>query len=129
MNELRQNADTHPYPHKFEISCTISEYIEKYKHVKNEDSLDNVIEKIAGRILSIRKAGSKLYFLDLQSDGSKLQVKAHEQMYENREKFIAELSEYHRGDIIGVEGSPSRTKSGELSINSRKVSMRFLMIL
>lgn len=84
--------------------------------------LENVTERLAGRILSIRKAGSKLHFFDMQSDGAKVQVKVHEQTYEMKGEFIAELSKFHRGDIIGVEGLPSRTKSGELSINSKTVT-------
>lgn len=121
MNELKQHADTHPYPNKYPISCTIPEYVKKYEYLKNEETLDGVTETVAGRILSIRKIGSKLYFFDLQSDGAKLQVKLYERMYESKENFVAEISKYHRGDIIGVEGSPSRTKSGELSIISKTV--------
>lgn len=121
IEKLKQNADTHPYPNKFEISCTILDYKQKYNHLENGEVLD-VTERVAGRILSIRKAGSKLYFLDVQSDGAKLQVKIHEQTYENKEKFIVEVSKYHRGDIVGVVGSPSRTTSGELSINSKAVT-------
>lgn len=121
IETLKQNADTHPYPNKFEISCTVQDYVEKYANLSNGELLEDVAERIAGRIMSIRKAGSKLYFLDLQSDGAKVQVKVYEQLYENREKFVAEILKYHRGDIIGVEGSPSRTKSGELSINAKTV--------
>ena len=122
IEKLKQNADTHPYPNKFNITCTILEYNQKYNRLANGEVLEDVTERVAGRILSIRKAGSKLYFFDLQSDGAKLQVKVHEQMYERKEEFIAELTKFHRGDIIGVEGLPSRTKSGELSINSKTVT-------
>lgn len=122
IEKLKQNTDTHPYPNKFDISSTLLDYNQKYKNLKNGEKLENVTERVAGRILSIRKAGSKLYFLDLQSDGAKVQVKVYEQMYESKENFVAEMTRYHRGDIIGVEGYPSRTKSGELSINSKTVT-------
>lgn len=123
VEELKQNADTHPYPHKFQISCTVLEYIQKYNHLSNDENLKEITERVAGRIYSIRRAGAKLYFFDLQSDGAKVQVKIYEKMYESKEKFLAEVSKYQRGDIIGVEGSPSRTKSGELSINSKTVKL------
>lgn len=126
VEKLKQSADTHPYPNKFEISCTVQEYVENYAHLANGEILESTTERVAGRILSIRKAGAKLFFLDLQSDGAKVQVKIHEQMYENKEKFVDEISKYHRGDIIGVEGLPSRTKSGELSINSKTVTQLYL---
>lgn len=126
IEELRQNSATHPYPHKFQISCTVAEYVEKYKHLKNEEQLMDCTEAIAGRILTIRNASSKLAFIDLQSDGSKIQVKLNFQMYDSREMFEAEISKFHRGDIIGIEGFPSRTKRGELSIISRTVYLKFL---
>lgn len=122
VEKLKQNADTHPYPNKFDISCTLLDYNKKYENLTNGETLENVTERVAGRILSIRKAGSKLAFLDMQSDGAKVQAKVYEKMYESKEKFVAEMARYHRGDIIGVEGSPSRTKSGELSINSKAVT-------
>lgn len=122
VEELKQCADTNPYPHTYKISCTVQEYVEKYEYLKNSETEERVTEKVAGRILTIRKASSKLYFLDLQSDGAKLQVKVNQQMYDNKEMFAAELSKYRRGDIIGIEGFPSRTKSGELSINSKEVA-------
>lgn len=126
MEELKKNNDAHPYPHKFGISCTVLEYNEKYEHVKNDETLENIVERVAGRILSIRRSSSKLYFFDLQSDGAKLQVKISQQMFDNKEKFAAEMSKYHRGDIIGIEGFPSRTKRGELSIISKSVRFTFV---
>lgn len=124
IEKLKQNTDTHPYPHKFQISCTVSDYIQKYEHLKPSETLENVTEEVAGRILSIRKAGSKLFFFDIQSDGAKLQVKVNQSNYDSKEHFTAELSKYHRGDIIGIKGSPVRTKSGELSINSKTVPLQ-----
>lgn len=122
IEELKQSADTHPYPHSFQISCTVLDYVRKYDHLKNAETLEDTTERVAGRILSIRKASSKLYFLDLQSDGAKIQVKVNQQMYDNKDKFTAEMSKYHRGDVIGIEGFPGRTKSGELSIISKEVT-------
>lgn len=124
--ELKENSDAHPYPHKFHISCTVLEYVEKYGHIKNGETLEDTSEQIAGRILSIRRASSKLYFFDLQSDGAKLQVKLNQQMFGNKEAFTVEMSKYHRGDIIGIDGNPCRTKSGELSINTKAVSILFM---
>lgn len=126
VEESKQSAETHPYPHEFRISCTVIEYNEKYAHLKNDEVLQGVLESVAGRILSIRRASSKLYFFDLQSDGAKLQVKVYQQIGASKDEFSAEISKYHRGDIIGIEGNPSRTKSGELSINSNTVT--FVML-
>lgn len=121
VEELKQNTETHPYPNDFKITCTLLEYNEKYAHLKNEELISNTTEKVAGRILSTRRAGSKLYFFDLQSDGAKVQVKLYQPKDVSKDQFAVEMSKYQRGDIIGVEGNPSRTKSGELSINSNTV--------
>lgn len=121
VDELKRNPDTHPYPHKFQISITLSEFCQKYEHLKNGERIEDKCEQIAGRILSIRRANSKLYFFDVQGDGTKIQAKVNLPTYENKEHFAEEMLKFHRGDIIGVHGSPCRTKSGELSIDSKTV--------
>lgn len=122
INELKQNQETHPYPHKFNTTLTLKEFVKNYEHLQNEEIKSNKLESVAGRIHSIRRASSKLMFIDLRGDGFKLQVKASAQNYENLEKFASESKFVHRGDIIGVTGMPGRTKAGELSIISKDVS-------
>lgn len=53
-----------------------------------------------------------------------LQICAQAQYAPDPEKFIDDHSLFRRGDIIGLTGSPLRTKSGELSISP--VSMTLL---
>lgn len=77
---------------------------------------------MAGRVLSIRSAGKKLVFYDLCSEGVKIQVRAVASEYEKEEAFAAENTHIRRGDIIGIEGFPGRTKRGELSIIPSSVS-------
>lgn len=125
INELKRNADTHPYPHKFPISITMSHFCKKYEYLKNGERLQDTSEQVAGRILSIRRASSKLYFFDVQGDGTKIQAKVNLAMYDNKDHFADEMSKYHRGDIVGIHGAPCRTKSGELSIDSTTVTMSF----
>lgn len=123
VEELKQNADTHPYPHKFPISITLSNYCQKYDYLQKGERVEDVYEQVAGRILSIRRASSKLYFIDLQGDGTKIQVKVNLATYDNKDNFADEMSKFHRGDIVGVHGLPCRTKSGELSIDSKTVKI------
>lgn len=47
---------------------------------------------------------------------------ANAKMYESEEKFHAETGKIRRGDIIGINGSPGKTKKGELSIIPTSVS-------
>lgn len=41
-------AGENPFPHKFHVSISLGEYIEKYSSLKNEEILENVTESIAG---------------------------------------------------------------------------------
>lgn len=61
-------------------------------------------------------------FVDLRGDGMKLQVKIYEASFATPDEFNLFVNTLRRGDIIGVEGTPSRTKRGELSIDAKKVS-------
>lgn len=71
---------------------------------------------LAGRVHAIRESGAKLIFYDLRGEGVKLQVMANAKLYESEEKFQAETAKIRRGDIIGINGFPGKTKKGELSV-------------
>lgn len=122
VNKLKNDIASHPYPHKFAVSRTLEEYIEKYNYLQNDETAENESESVAGRVHSIRHASSKLSFIGVRGNGFKLQVKANVQMYAKQEQFEAAVHSIHRGDIIGVEGFPARTKRGELSIYAKNVS-------
>lgn len=126
IDELKRNADTHPYPHNFPISITLSNYCQKYDHLKSGERIEDKDEQIAGRILSVRRASSKLYFFDVQGDGTKIQMKGNLATYENKDHFTDDMGKIHRGDIVGIHGSPCRTKSGELSIDAKTVTNTLL---
>lgn len=110
-------AGINPYPHKFYVTLSITEYIEKYGVLNNGDHLEDVQVSISGRIMSKRASSSKLFFYDLHGGGAKVQVMADARTSELDE---AEFSKFHasvkRGDIVGVTGFPGKTKRGELSI-------------
>lgn len=78
---------------------------------------------LSGRVHAIRESGPKLVFYVLQSEGVKLQIMANLQAYESSELFYDDVDKIKRGDIIGVKGYPTRTKTGELSIVPRKLEL------
>jgi len=79
---------------------------------------------VAGRIKTTRKAGSKLIFYELQGEGTSIQIMANEAAHTDTETTFAQIhSIIKRGDIIGVEGFPNRSKSGELSITPTAVKL------
>lgn len=122
--ELKKSEETHPYPHKFHVSCSLESFIEKYDgQLKDGDMLEQESLSVAGRIHAIRESGGKLIFYDLRGEGVKLQVMANAKLYESEATFAEDTSRLRRGDIVGVQGYPGKTKKGELSVVPRKLKL------
>ncbi len=106
--KLKQK-DIDPFPFRFERTHLSSDVISDF------DALEKSKGKIrmAGRIISWRGHGKTL-FAHLQDRAGKIQI------YLRRDDVGAELFEdfslFDLGDIIGVEGSVFRTKTGEITI-------------
>lgn len=116
VEELKKSPETHPYPHKFDVSISLESFIEKFSHVGDGERLDDEKVSVAGRVHSIRSSGPKLIFYDLRGEGVKIQVMANARSYHDEDAFAADNAKIRRGDIIGVNGVPGKTKKGELSI-------------
>ncbi|KAI9456560.1 hypothetical protein BJY52DRAFT_1187849 [Lactarius psammicola] len=93
IQKLRETQSPNPYPHKFEVSRSLTSYITEYGAegvIKSGEKVKGVTEALAGRIHSIRT---------------------------DQNSFIETHDIFRRGDVVGVIGTPSRTKKGELSIS------------
>ncbi|XP_065423770.1 lysine--tRNA ligase isoform X2 [Chrysemys picta bellii] len=112
-----------PYPHKFHVSLSLTDFIERYSHLQAGDHLRDITVRVAGRIHAKRASGGKLIFYDLRGEGVKLQVMANSRNYKSEEEYIHINNKLRRGDIIGVQGSPGKTKKGELSIIPWEISL------
>ncbi|MEB2325196.1 MAG: lysine--tRNA ligase [Sorangiineae bacterium] len=75
---------------------------------------------VAGRILAIRSFG-KLVFLTLREDGADLQASGKKA--ELGDEGFARLGELAVGDFVRVEGPLWRTRSGELTVDARRVDV------
>lgn len=120
IQRLRETQSPNPYPHKFEVSRSLTSYITTYGAegvIKPGEKIDGVTEALAGRIHSIRSSSQKLRFYDLHSEGKKVQIMATLQDATDQDSFVETHEIFRRGDIVGVTGMPSRTKKGELSIS------------
>ncbi|KAG6461914.1 lysine--tRNA ligase isoform X2 [Manduca sexta] len=117
------SKDDHPYPHKFNVTTSLEEFIEKYNNLNSGEVLENVTLSVAGRVHSIRESGAKLIFYDLRAEGVKIQVMANAKMYESEDKFIVDTDKLRRGDIIGCVGHPGKTKKGELSVVPKTIKL------
>lgn len=105
-----------PYPHKFHVDVSLTEYIEKYNNTEPGQVLEDVNLSVAGRIHAKRESGQKLIFYDLRAEGVKIQIMANAKYYPSVEDFLTAQEKIKRGDIVGVRGMPGKTKKGELSI-------------
>ena len=70
--------------------------------------------RIAGRVMSMRKFG-KAAFFHVQDTTEKVQVYARKDLL--GEEAFGLFKKWDVGDIVGVEGTLFKTKTGELSIH------------
>ena len=111
-----------PYPHKFHVSHTFKEFDEQFSHLKAGEELPDVKVSVASRIAAFRPHG-KLYFITLFEKTYKLQLLCRAQSYYDADKFKEEMEQFHLGDIVGAEGFPARSKTGELSVVVTKLTL------
>ena len=114
-----------PFPHKFEVTIGLPEFIAKYKDItKKGEFLDEVVQ-VAGRVHSIRKSGASLIFYDIRSNDAKIQIYVNRKNHKGQKSFEDTHNQIRRGDFIGVIGNPGRTnpkdKEGELSVSATDV--------
>ena len=72
MEERRAQGEV-LYPHKFHVSISLENFLEKYKELKEEQESSEVVT-IVGRIHAIRESSAKLRFYDLRGEDVKVQV-------------------------------------------------------
>ena len=101
--------------------------IDKYQstHYSNEiienfEELEEKTVSIAGRIMS-RRGHGKVNFMDLQDSQGKIQLFV--QMNALGEEAYNKLHLLDLGDIIGVKGEVFRTKTGEISIRVKELTL------
>jgi len=116
VEDLKVESGSHPYPHKFHVGISLTNYLQEYEKLKDGETLKDVEVRVSGRIHAIRESGAKLIFYDLRGEGVKLQVMATANAYKSEDQFGVDTAKLRRGDIVGVVGNPGRTKKGELSI-------------
>uniref|UniRef100_A0A3B0MRG1 Lysine--tRNA ligase n=1 Tax=Theileria annulata TaxID=5874 RepID=A0A3B0MRG1_THEAN len=103
---------------------SLKEYVDKYEHLEAGEHLENELVSIAGRVSRIASSSSKLRFLDIKSEGTKLQVFAN---FANHDPSTGDFNDTYnnikRGDIIGLTGFPGKSKRGELSVFPKSVKI------
>lgn len=124
INKLRETKSPNPYPHKFQVTNDLREFLEVHENLQKGEQKPDVPVRIAGRIYTKRASGNRLIFYDIRAEGVKVQVMCQAQ---NATVPFEEQHEHlRRGDIVGIVGFPGRTApknrpDGELSIFAREV--------
>ncbi len=108
-----------PYPYSFDKKDNTKEILEKFSKLKKEEKTKSKVS-IAGRITAIRKMG-KASFGNLLDTTGKIQfyIREDEVEKENYELF----NKLDLGDIVGIEGTVFRTKMGEISVWTNKITL------
>jgi len=113
--EALESSGVNPWPHKFQVTITVAEFVGKYSNVEKDQKLDDVIS-VAGRVYVKRDSGSKLTFYVIRGDNVKVQILANRSLFSEGENFDKINPIIRRGDHIGIVGNPGRSKTGELSV-------------
>ena len=114
-------AGIDPYPAQVSQCDRIASVRERFD-AADADALEQSPESvaIAGRVMARRKFG-KLMFLQLREDGSSIQVSVKKQEVE--EEVFQFAKELDVGDFIRVEGPLWRTKTDELTVDLRQLTL------
>ena len=111
VEDLREQG-INPFEYSYDPSITIGEILTKYEKLENEQEAAEKVT-IAGRIIA-RRGHGKAQFGNLMDDSGAIQYYA--KFDELGEQAYGLLDTLHTGDFIGVEGTPFRTRRGELSL-------------
>ena len=91
------------------------------KQIKdNYDELEGKDVTVAGRLMAKRIMG-KASFCHIQDSEGRIQ--SYVSINELGEESYKEFKEYDIGDIIGITGFVFKTKTGEISIHAKKVTL------
>ncbi|MGE3770975.1 MAG: lysine--tRNA ligase [Bdellovibrionales bacterium] len=110
-------AGINPYPYKFEPSHTLIELQKKYEGLAADVVTEDRVV-VAGRVRAYRNSGM---FMDVHDHTGKIQIYSDRAALDTTSATV--LDNLDLGDIIGVEGVIRRTKRGELTVNSAKITI------
>ncbi|RMD59174.1 MAG: lysine--tRNA ligase [Nitrospirae bacterium] len=119
VEELRQSG-LEPYGGAFKERISTSEIFQKFSNMSEEELADVDDEyRLAGRIIAFRRFG-KAAFAHIKDNTGKLQIYFKKDILGDDYNLVRKLD---IGDIVGVEGRPFRTKTGELTIEVKGIML------
>ncbi len=112
LNELRSKG-FEPYPYNFEIDSNSLEIKNNYEKLEGKEV------KLAGRLMALRRMG-KASFAHIQDNKGKIQI------YLRKDDIGDSYTAFKLmdiGDIIGIVGFVFKTKTGEISVHVKSLTL------
>jgi lysyl-tRNA synthetase class 2 len=113
---VKENA---AYKHTYDKTHSCKRVQEAYENIAHEDTITDSL-KVAGRLIAKRGHG-KAMFGNIMDDSGNLQV--YFRLDALGEEMFSDVEAFDIGDIVGLEGTPFRTKRGELSLRITKATL------
>ncbi|CCW67928.1 unnamed protein product [Phytomonas sp. Hart1] len=98
----------------------LKEFLQRYDHLTAGQKMDDVCERIGGRVVSLRYMG-RILFLTIHGDNHSLQVVRQVDHDFHKDDLKKLKTTLRTGDIIGAVGVPARTEKGELSLYAKEL--------
>ncbi len=114
--ERLRGRGTEPYPLRASRTHTIQQAREAF-----EQGLDLGVIRLVGRLTANRWTG-KITFADLRDGTGRIQLFLRQDAL-GEETYKNFLKDYDLGDIIGVEGTLMRSKTGEITLAVTQIEM------
>jgi len=118
LQEIRESG-VDPYPYQFEKTHDAKQIIKKYDAIDKEDIGEDEVS-VAGRIMQCRKMG-KASFFHIQDETGKIQVYIRQNDVGEDQYSLFKKTDI--GDIVGIKGSIFKTKTGEISVYAKDLTL------
>lgn len=111
------------FPNNFRRSFMSDQLRKQYIHKNHQELVKlNVEVNVAGRIISQRIMG-KTSFIILQDMGGSIQLYVTANSFCSKNLYEKSIKQWDLGDILGAYGILFKTRTGELSINCKKIML------
>ncbi len=118
LEKIRElNID--PFPYKFEKDSNAKDIKKEHEKLKPEEHSKTEV-KITGRIMQLRKMG-KAAFAHILDETDKIQLYIRKDNVDETDFKVFKLLDI--GDIVGIEGNIFKTRTGEVSIQVKKLTL------
>lgn len=129
MTERRNKLDAwreihQAFPNTFRPTHTAAGIQEDYAPYLSAEDIDARVERegrvevsLAGRMMSIRVQG-KISFVTIQDNGEQIQLFVSKNLLAN---VYDDFKTWDIGDIVGVQGTVMRTRTGELTVRATEL--------